>query len=111
MKLYENLRGLGLLFIMTDNDMMMGFITPKIQLQQKKHAIFHSFHNFHRAGRMAALGCSAGGMLALRLLRAGLDLVAAVSPAPLDQDAWEQAEKNSEMSWVKRRLAGYELFN
>jgi len=57
------------------------------------------------------VGCSAGGMLALRLLRAGLDLVAAVSPAPLDQDAWEQAEKKSEISWVKRRLAGYELFN
>ena len=41
---------------------------------------------------MAALGCSAGGMLALRLLRAGLDLVAAVSPAPLDQRGWEQAQ-------------------
>ena len=36
---------------------------------------------------------------------------AAVSPAPLDQDVWEQAEKVSEISWVKRRLAGYELFN
>ena len=43
---------------------------------------------------MAALGCSAGGMLALRLLRAGLGLVAAVSPAPLDQDGWEQAGKS-----------------
>ena len=54
-------------------------------------------------GRMAALGCSAGGMLALRLLKAGLDLVAAVSPAPLDQRGWEEAEKMqkiSEISWV-----------
>jgi len=44
-------------------------------------------------------------------LWAGLDLVAAVSPAPLDQDVWEHSEKVSEISWVKRRLAGYELFN
>lgn len=40
---------------------------------------------------MAALGSSAGGMLALRLLKAGVKLVAAVSPAPLGQNEWEEA--------------------
>ena len=44
-----------------------------------------------RPGRVAALGCSAGGMLALRLLKAGIKLVAAVSPAPLGQGEWEEA--------------------
>ena len=52
---------------------------------------------------MAALGSSAGGMLALRLLKAGVKLVASVSPAPLGQSEWEEARAQGGSTGVEAR--------
>ena len=113
-KLYEIQQwefNLGFLFIMQDNDMMMGFITPKIQLQQKNMRFSIASKTFTAqvawqpwvAALVACWRCDFWGPALIWWLRCLLHHWIKMRG--------KRQKKKSEISWVKRRLAGYELFN